>query len=102
MARMATTITRALCVAVVTAGVATSGMETQQGSLSPALDRYLRQVVKPTTAERRNLIAGAPIVKLLPADETKEVAVFGAIWIDAPASFITGGYYLVDGGYTAI
>jgi hypothetical protein len=30
------------------------------------------------------LLAGAPVTKLLDADPAKEVAVFGAVWIDAP------------------
>jgi hypothetical protein len=34
--------------------------------------------------ERARLMEGAPLTRLLDADATKELAVFGAIWIDAP------------------
>ena len=40
--------------------------------------------MKLTAAERGQLAAGAPVTKLLTADDTTEVSVFGAIWIDAP------------------
>ncbi len=53
-------------------------------ALPPGLDAYVTKVVKPTPAERQSLIAGEPFAKLLVADETKEVAVFGAVWISAP------------------
>ena len=48
------------------------------------LEQYLAHSVKLTPDERRMLTRGAPVTKLLPADGSKEVAVFGAIWIDAP------------------
>jgi len=54
-----------------------------QSPLPPTLESYLRQLVKLTNAERRRLLAGAAITKLLPGDDSKEVGVFGAIWIDA-------------------
>ena len=53
-------------------------------TLPPRLDSYLSTVVRPTTTERRLLAKGKPITKLLDADAAKEVAVFGAVWIDAP------------------
>ena len=40
--------------------------------------------MKLTTAERQQLIGGRPLTKLLDADQSKEVAVFGAVWISAP------------------
>jgi len=52
--------------------------------LPPRLESYLASVAKPTPADRMELMGGAPITKLLDGDESKEVAVFGAIWIDAP------------------
>jgi len=60
------------------------GMDAQSASLPPTLDRYVSDVVKLTKSERRELLAGAPVTKLLPGDATKEVGVFGAIWINAP------------------
>lgn len=53
-------------------------------SLPPRLQSYLTRVVRPTPDERQRLLSGAPITKLLQADGSKEVAAFGAIWINAP------------------
>ncbi len=52
--------------------------------LPPALERYLHTVVRPSAAERRRLLAGEPVSKLLDGDTHQQVSVFGAIWIDAP------------------
>lgn len=52
--------------------------------MPPRLDGYLTQVVKLSPEERKQLAGGSPIAKLLDADKSKEVSVFGAIWIDAP------------------
>ncbi len=70
----------ALMVATATAHVA----QPARSELPPRLDGYLRSFVKLTANEHDRLIAGQPVTKLLDADETKEVAVFGAVWIDAP------------------
>lgn len=61
-------------------------VETQDASAAfpPRLDSYLSTAVRPSAAERKLLANGGPITKLLDADATKEVAVFGAVWIDAP------------------
>ena len=53
-------------------------------SLPASVERVLASVVKPTAAERRLLLDGAPVTKLLDADPSKEIAVFVAVWIDAP------------------
>lgn len=53
-------------------------------SLPERFERFLATVVRPTAAERRLLLAGAPITKLLDADPSREVVVFGAVWIAAP------------------
>ena len=55
----------------------------QAAPFPPELDRYLTNTVKLTPAERQSLVAGAPVTKLLEADQTREVAVFGAVWIKA-------------------
>lgn len=55
-----------------------------QPPLLPRLDDYLTRVVKLTASERARLAGGAPVTKLLDADKSTEVAVFGAVWIDAP------------------
>lgn len=52
--------------------------------MPPALERYFTEVVKLTAEERQQLASGVPITKLLDVDATKEVSVFGAVWIDAP------------------
>ncbi|MBP1633918.1 MAG: hypothetical protein H6Q10_492 [Acidobacteria bacterium] len=52
--------------------------------LPPMLERYLAEVVQPTPTERAQMLGGRAVTKLLTADESKEVAVFGAVWIDAP------------------
>src|SRR5439155_5764021 len=48
------------------------------------LDTYLTRVVRLTDQERRKLLGGAPVTKLLDADPGTEVAVFGAVWVAAP------------------
>jgi hypothetical protein len=55
-----------------------------QSSFPPYLERYLTRTVKLTDAERQQLLAGAPVTRLLETDPTREVAVFGAIWIGVP------------------
>jgi hypothetical protein len=50
----------------------------------PRLDAYFTKVVKLAPDERKALASGAPVAKLLDADPSKEVAVFGAVWIAAP------------------
>ena len=52
----------------------------------PELDAYLTRYVKLEPAERARLLAGDPVSKLLDSDPSKEVAVFGAVWIDAPVA----------------
>ena len=50
------------------------------------LESYLTNAVKLSSDERQLLVTGAPVTKMLDADESKEVAVFGAVWISAPIS----------------
>jgi len=56
----------------------------QRGFFPARLDSYLTVGVKLTQSERQRLLSGEPLTKLLDVDESKEVAVFGAIWVDAP------------------
>jgi hypothetical protein len=58
--------------------------------LPARLDDYLTGTVRLTQVERAHLLAGAPVAKLLDADESKEVAVFGAVWVDAPMGRYVG------------
>jgi hypothetical protein len=57
-----------------------------QAGFPARLDAYFTKVLKLGTQERTTLLSGQPISMLLPADPGKEVAVFGAIWIEAPVA----------------
>jgi hypothetical protein len=54
--------------------------------LPAQLESYVTKVVKPTAAQRMAMFAGQPVTKLLDADPTREVSVFGIIWVKAPAA----------------
>jgi len=56
------------------------------GSLPPQLDSYITNVVKLPPAARAQLLAGQPVTRMLDADPSREVAVFGAVWVAAPAA----------------
>jgi hypothetical protein len=87
------------------------GLATAVGSAAPAplparLDAYLSRHVRLTPQQRAQLLAGQPVTRLLDADPSREVAVFGAVWIAAPPSryvaavkdierFESGGNFLV-------
>jgi hypothetical protein len=55
-----------------------------QQSLPPALASFLAEEAHATSSDREALVAGNPLVKLLDADPSKEIAVLGAIWVNAP------------------
>lgn len=76
-----------MCVTAAILVLTAAPVETGQMSASPLpaqLESYLTSAVQLTGDERKRLMAAGPVTKLLDADESKEVAVFGAIWIDAP------------------
>lgn len=53
------------------------------------LESYLSQVVPLTIAERRQLLSGAAVTKLVEAEAINEVAVFGAVWINgSPQQYV--------------
>ena len=56
----------------------------RQAPFPPTLDRYLTNSLKLTELERRTLLSGAPLANVIDADPAREVAVFGAIWVNAP------------------
>jgi hypothetical protein len=56
-----------------------------QSSLPAPLASFLTEEAHATIADRDALLAGSPLVKLLDADPSREVAVFGAVWINAPS-----------------
>lgn len=70
--------------------------QASQSSLAPRepafpskLESYLTTYVRLTSAQRRLLQSGAPVTALLDANASQEVAVFGAVWIDAlPSAYV--------------
>ena len=65
-------------------GAAHPGAAQPGAALPPALDAYLTNSVKLDAEARAQLLAGSPVTKLLESDPSKEVAVFGAVWVNAP------------------
>ena len=64
--------------------LALSNADTQGRSSFPTrLEKYMTETVKLTAAERQRLFGGEAVTRLLPADESKEVAILGAVWINA-------------------
>jgi hypothetical protein len=57
-----------------------------QPALPPALESFLAEEAHAGSSDREALLAGRPVVKLLDADPAKEIAVLGAIWVNAPRS----------------
>jgi len=55
-------------------------------TLPTQLDVYITKYVKLTAAEQTQFAAGKPVTKLLDSDPSKEVAVFGAVWVNAPVA----------------
>jgi len=74
------------CAAAALFVCAGAAIETSQNAprLPAKLESYLETVVHPSSLERGYLMQGAPLTRLLDADATKEVAAFGAIWINVP------------------
>jgi hypothetical protein len=69
----------ALAIASVAQGTAGTGAP----GFPPRLEEYLTTSVAITAGERKALLDGAPVTRLLDADEREEIGVFGAVWIDA-------------------
>jgi hypothetical protein len=61
-----------------------SRADATQASLPPLLASFLTEEAHATPAEREALVAGSPLVKLLDADPNIEIAVLGAVWVNAP------------------
>jgi hypothetical protein len=69
--------------------IASQPSETAAPALPARVDGYITKYVKLTPAQQSQLAAGQPVTKLLDSDPSKEVAVFGAIWVAAPiASYV--------------
>jgi hypothetical protein len=58
----------------------------QQPPLPARFDAYVTAHVKLTADQRKRLLAGEPVARHLAADPAKEVAIFGAVWVDAPVA----------------
>ncbi|MFI5178028.1 MAG: hypothetical protein ACHQO8_05680 [Vicinamibacterales bacterium] len=56
----------------------------RQPAFPAPLETYFKASVKLTPEERTTLQSGTPVTRLLDSDPTKEVAVFGAVWIGVP------------------
>jgi hypothetical protein len=76
-----------ICGAVLSAiAPARTGAQGTPRSFPERFERYLAAEVRLTVAERDALLLGGALTKLLPSDESKEVFVFGAVWVDASAA----------------
>jgi hypothetical protein len=62
------------------------GLQQTPGAIPGRLGEYVKQYVDLTPDGHQRLLKGEPVTKLLPGDASKEVAVFGAVWINAPIS----------------
>ena len=86
----ARTVQLAVAVLIVTCTPARIVSQDVRAQLPPKLESYLSTVVHPSASQRRLLLGGSPISKLLDTDASKEIAVFGAVWIAAPISRYVG------------
>jgi hypothetical protein len=68
--------------AVIVIGASNAG-SVQSAGFPSRLDGYLTRYVKLTAVERAQLSSGTPVTKLLDSDPSKEVVVFGGVWIKA-------------------
>jgi len=69
---------------VAVVGAASVFLQGQDQPLPSRLDSYIKADVKLTPEKQKQLLAGQPVTRLLETDPSKEVAIFGAIWINAP------------------
>jgi hypothetical protein len=82
--RLASLITLAGVVCVWLVGASPMAAQVGGAALPPAVEQYLSALVRPTTGERRRLLAGQPMTRLLDGAVSLQVTVLGAIWINAP------------------
>jgi hypothetical protein len=83
---MTNRLTLAVCCSVLLCTAASALALHGQLPLPTRLDAFLTNFVKLTAVERRQLFDGLPVTRSLDADPSTEVAIFGAIWIGAPAA----------------
>jgi hypothetical protein len=80
---LATTVVAAVALLPLTVAARAAGAPQ---SLPPALAPFLTEEAHATSSDREALLASTPLVKLLDADPSMEIALFGAIWVNAPRS----------------
>ena len=73
-------------IAVMAALTVAAAAQGGPASLPERLEAYIASSVKLTAAQRGQLLAGQAITQILDADPSREVAIFGAVWINAPAA----------------
>jgi len=61
-----------------------------QAPLPARFDSYIKAHVKLTADQYQQLLAGQPVTQHLETDPAKEVAIFGAVWVNAPMSRYLG------------
>jgi len=77
-------LARAIAAAVLILSAATvTDSQTTPASFPPLLNSYITTSVRLTRPAREALLAGEPVTSLLDAVPETEVAIFGAVWIDA-------------------
>jgi hypothetical protein len=87
--RLATAITATVLAQVSGSSPAAYRQAAAEASFPSLLNTYITTYVRLTPAERGALLANRPVTRLLDAEPDKEVAVFGAVWIDAlPGAYV--------------
>jgi hypothetical protein len=66
------------------ASAVVAARQTEPGRLPPSFADYLNRVAKMPAADQAKLGQGLPVTRLLDADPSTEVAIFGAVWVNAP------------------
>jgi hypothetical protein len=80
------TVASVIVVGLLCSTLRVSGGQQAPSDLPGRLGQYVKQSVNLPPDEYKRLLAGEAVTQLLPADASKEVAIFGAVWIDAPIS----------------
>jgi len=70
--------------AMLVAGIATLAGQPAPHALPPKLAAYISEHVKLTADQQAQLAQGKAVTQMLEADPSREVAIFGAVWIAAP------------------
>ena len=80
-------VARVAAVVVAVAALPLAGSMRQGGAPLPALlDSYLTKHLKLTAQQRGQLLSGQPLTQMLDADPSREVGVFGAVWVNGSAA----------------